>query len=81
MSEYIIKEKHLAKIVRCKECEYREKDPDGDPWCGYLKRHVNPSDFCSWGWKDDFVTCKCGEDIERHDRIQTCPSCGRVVYA
>ncbi len=69
-------------IIRCKECEYREKDADGDLWCSYLKRHVNPSDFCAWGWKDDgFVTCKCGEEIEAFGRIRTCPSCGRRLMA
>lgn len=28
-----------------------------------------------------FVTCKCGEELERLGRVQTCPACGRRVIA
>lgn len=75
-------------IVRCKDCKHYEKHgsfamcmlPDGDG--DYACWIVAPDGFCAWGERDvEWVTCKCGEDIERHDRIQTCPSCGRRVMA
>ena len=53
--------------------DYYNDEPNNNP--------VKPDGFCAWGTKTDFVTCKCGEDIERIGRIQTCPSCGRKVMA
>ena len=35
----------------------------------------------AWNTRTEWVTCKCGEDIERFGRIQVCPSCGRKVIA
>lgn len=35
----------------------------------------------AWNTRVDFVTCKCGEEIEAFGRVQTCPSCGRKVMA
>lgn len=39
-----------GKTTLCRDCGYFGKDPDGDEWCSYLKRHVVPDDFCAWGW-------------------------------
>jgi predicted RNA-binding Zn-ribbon protein involved in translation (DUF1610 family) len=90
MSEYIYgtddHEGHWLtgeEIVRCRDCRHfkpGEEEPPVD-WCCYFHDEVTPLGFCAWGTKTEFVTCKCGEDIERIDRIQTCPSCGRVVMA
>ena len=69
-------------IVRCRDCAYRGWSDAGGHFCARgIGLTVKPDGFCAWGTKDDFVTCKCGEDIERHDRIQICPSCGRKVMA
>lgn len=35
----------------------------------------------AWNTRVEFVTCKCGEDIEAFGRVQTCPSCGRRLMA
>ena len=69
------------EIVRCRDCSHFKKGEEEQPidWCCYFHDEVTPLGFCAWGKKMEFVTCKCGEDIERIDRIQTCPSCGRVV--
>jgi len=72
-----------AQIVRCRDCRFSPDDGqtcerDGDEFNVTL---VRPDGFCAWGTKTEFVTCKCGEDIERIGRIQTCPSCGRKVMA
>lgn len=81
-------------IVRCRDCKHAFKADRGMFDCtgplttswdycndDFKENLVEPDGFCAWGTKDDFVTCKCGEDIERHDRIQICPSCGRKVMA
>ena len=83
----------LPRIVRCRDCyHYRDISTKharsggigtcdlGLEWTD-LYSIVEPSGFCAWGTKTEFVTCKCGEDIERIDRIQICPSCGRKVRA
>lgn len=75
------------EIVRCRDCKHyvRDTEPIDPGWpmmCEDTGRDmVEPDGFCAWGTKTDFVTCKCGEDIERIGRIQTCPSCGRKVMA
>lgn len=74
--------KQREKIVRCRDCKFSPDDGqtcerDGDEFNVTL---VRPDGFCAWG-ESAWVTCKCGEDIERIGRIQTCPSCGRKVMA
>lgn len=97
MSEYIITDEQIAEnqrlhgkkllvmpeIVRCRDCRHFKKGEEEQPidWCCYFHDEVTPLGFCAWGTKTDFVTCKCGEEIERIGRIQTCPSCGRKVMA
>lgn len=73
----------LPRIVRCRNCRHFKKGEEEQPidWCCYFHDEVTPLGFCAWGTKTEFVTCKCGEDIERIGRIQTCPSCGRKVMA
>ena len=91
MSEYIyttegtfgLRDCTGEEIVRCRDCRHfkpGEEEPPVD-WCCYFHDEVTPLGFCAWGTKTEFVTCKCGEDIERIGRIQTCPSCGRKVMA
>lgn len=75
---------HREHIVRCKDCRHFKKGEEEQPidWCCYFHDEVTPHGFCAWGERDmEWVTCKCGEDIERADRVQTCPSCGRKVMA
>lgn len=86
------------EVVRCRDCKHFYEDRrdtsigwvnvfvcDSKQWStsSLMPSHtVEPDGFCAWGTKTEFVTCKCGEDIERIDRIQTCPSCGaKVVFA
>lgn len=72
------------EIVRCRDCKhYRAwiKGAKPECWANGEPFDVEPDGFCAWGTKTEFVTCKCGEDIERIGRIQTCPSCGRKVMA
>ena len=73
----------MREIVRCRDCRHFKKGEEEQPidWCCYFHDEVTPLGFCAWGTKTEFVTCKCGEDIERIGRIQTCPSCGRKVMA
>lgn len=83
----LMKSQHLAitlpNVVRCRDCRHFKKGEEEQPidWCCYFHDEVTPLGFCAWGTKTDFVTCKCGEDIERIGRIQTCPSCGRRLMA
>lgn len=90
MSEYIyttegtfgLRECTGEEIVRCRDCRFSPDDGqtcerDGDEFNVTL---VRPDGFCAWG-ESAWVTCKCGEDIEKLGRIQICPSCGRVVFA
>lgn len=73
----------LDEIVRCRDCAYRGWSDSGGHFCARgIGLTVKPDGFCAWGERDmEWVTCKCGEDIERHDRIKVCPSCGRKVMA
>ncbi len=79
--------KDRREVVRCRDCKHCDNHDDWLmcqlPDCdgGYANWMVEPDGFCAWGTKTDFVTCKCGEDIERLDRIQVCPSCGRRLMA
>lgn len=71
------------RVIRCRDCRHFKKGEEEPPvdWCDWFHDEVTPLGFCAWGTKTEFVTCKCGEDIERIGRIQTCPSCGRRVMA
>lgn len=42
---------------------------------------VECSDYADRWYEDDFVTCKCGEELEAFGRVRTCPSCGRRLMA
>ena len=71
----------LEPIVRCRDCKHYTDDEVEykhycNEWCGQVK----PDGFCAWGNRVEFVTCKCGEDIEAVGEIQVCPSCGRKVW-
>lgn len=91
MSEYIYgtdgHEGHWLtgeQVVRCRDCG--KWDAEGEPhaihperhWCDELARYVEPDGFCKWGeHRGDWVTCKCGEEIEATSGWVVCPSCGR----
>lgn len=79
-----------GEIVRCRDCKHGYKadlsgnwyecmKPDGNG--DYARWEVEHDGFCAWGTKTEFVTCKCGEELERLGRVQTCPACGRRVIA
>ena len=61
---------------RCRECAY---SAPGGRWCE-LRHH-----FTAWqgkcsAFEPAWVTCKCGEEIERTaGSFMVCPSCGRRV--
>lgn len=71
------------EIVRCKDCRHFKAGEEQPPvdWCYYFHDEVTPLGFCAWGNRVEFVTCKCGEELERFGRVQTCPSCGRRLMA
>lgn len=76
------------EVVRCRDCKFYQPKEGAMLSCKFEYHDftqwklAEPDGFCAWGERDmEWVTCKCGEDIERRDRIQTCPSCGRKVYA
>lgn len=74
--------KHFEPVVRCRDCAYRGWSDAGGHFCARgIGLTVKPDGFCAWGNRVDFVTCKCGEELERLGRVQTCPSCGRRVMA
>ena len=66
----------MVSVVRCRDCTLYDGEGYG---CSY-GRGDDADGFCAWGVrKENFVTCKCGEDIEAVGEIQTCPRCGRKV--
>lgn len=76
------------EIVRCRDCTssfisdtqvFMCSTPCGDSLHG--STYASPNGFCAWGNRVEFVTCKCGQDIEAVGEMQVCPSCGRKVYA
>lgn len=70
------------EIVRCRDCMRYSLDDYGNTWCAYVASAVQPDDFCAWGEpRGDWLTCKCGEDIEAPSGRAVCPSCGRTVMA
>jgi len=76
--------KELPSIVRCRDCKHRagaNVQAVVSDLCMWLDIIVKPDGFCAWGNRVEFVTCKCGQDIEAVGEMQVCPSCGRKVYA
>ena len=41
----------VQKLVRCKDCMWRDKDNQGEDYCTYVKglADINGDSFCSWG--------------------------------
>jgi len=47
INEWIVEvEKELGEVVHCENCRHKDRVSD---YCMYLKREINPEDFCCCG--------------------------------
>lgn len=60
---------------RCGRCAY---SAPGGRWCELRHHFTTWQGKCS-AFEPVWITCKCGEEIERTGVYVKCPSCGRWV--
>lgn len=63
----------MSMDIRCATCWLADECPDFGQVCGHWR------DGETYEREGDWITCKCGEELEVPGWRAVCPSCGRTV--
>lgn len=69
----------MSKLdIRCSTCWLADECPDFGQVCDHWR---DGEIYGRDGGDGDWITCKCGEELEAPLGRAVCPSCGRTVIA